>query len=65
MVATTALVEVLTTDTEFELLLATYTLLPSGVKASPLGPVPMGIAVETVLVVVFITETVFWPELAQ
>ncbi len=47
------------TDTVLELKFATYPLLPSGVNATPMGPVPTVIGGEsTVSFEVFITETV-------
>ena len=53
-----SIVAVFITLTEFELLLATYTLLPSGLTETPKGPEPTAIVSETVLVELFITLTI-------
>jgi hypothetical protein len=47
MVAVTVLVAVSITDTVFEALLATYARVPSGVTATPHGPVPTGMVAMT------------------
>jgi hypothetical protein len=58
-VADTVLVAVAITETLSPAVLATTSLLPSGLTARPNGPAPTGIVVTTVLVAVSITETVF------
>ena len=53
----TVLVFVLITETVSSSEFATYTFVPSGVTATPLGPVLTSTVAVIVLVVVLITET--------
>ena len=59
IVDATVFVLVLTIDILFEPELATYSLLPSGLRDNPLGLPPTPIVADTVLVAVLITDTLF------
>ena len=60
-VVSIALVAAFITDTEFEALLVTYTLVPSGLTDTPTGPAPTDIVFFTANVFVSITVTLFEP----
>ena len=64
-VAVTVLLAVVITDTLPVKLLATYTLVPSGVTDIPSGVVPTGIVAVTVLEAVVITITLLEVALAR
>ena len=64
MVATTVLLVVSITDTEFDQPLATYTFVWSALTTMPVGREPTAIVLTTVLVVVSMTDTLFDPWLA-
>ncbi|KWA63518.1 hypothetical protein WT86_29625 [Burkholderia stagnalis] len=64
IVATTVLLVVSMTDKLFEMLLATYTRVPSGRMAILTGPAPTAIVVATTLVDSSITDIVFERALA-
>jgi hypothetical protein len=57
IVADTVFVAVLITDTVPELLLATYTLVPSRLGFTPRGALPTGTVATTAFVAVSMTET--------
>ena len=58
MVCVTVLSEVRITDTVLDEKLATYTLVPSGLTATPVGSVPTVMVCVTAFVAVLITDTV-------
>jgi hypothetical protein len=63
-VSTTVLLAVAITVTLLEFKFVTYTCFPSGVTATPWGPIPAGTVATTVggLVAVSITETLLSPK---
>lgn len=64
MVTTTVSSEVRMTEMVLEPLFAVYTLVLFDEEAMETGLVPTGMVLETVLLLVLMTETVFEPELA-